>query len=835
MCTNRRKCVGFGLSMTALFFTLSSTSAAPIKIMPLGDSITRGVGGSGATFDGYRDDLDALLSAEEVDFDFVGSLSDGAGFDSDHEGHGGLRADQILNEIDAYLSANHPDLVILHIGTNDISSDQTPESTANEISSILDAVHSFDKNIKIILASLAPRTDGKDNNTNSLNSLLETLVQTKASGGYRVFYAPMNEIYKCNPTWAAQYLSADDIHPNDAGYNVMAQVWLNTVTTALNATTSVRVTDNFERSQLGITWDADPEIVIDGGDLANSATTGATKWQYMATFKGVRNPTSVALRWSTSSNSEGINDGGLALLLDSPTKDASGYLAWITTTDNMLRLWTITNGNADNDLNLEVASAAPLPGPGDNLRVNFSRVQNDLEFEYFVDDHFAGKIVLANQAPPDEWHAGVILRHDRRNDLARFFAQSGGDENPPAEIQNLTATTSTATSATLTWTAVGNNGQSGRADSYDLRFSTNEILDDSDFQNAAPASGLPVPLPAGSPETFVALDLQPATTYYFAVRVFDGSGNASPVSNTVSIATKAGTLLVDDFNRSELGSAWLAAAPIQIVNNEIADTSSNQSVWDLAVLKSLVNPNEVSFRWSAASDSVGIDQVGIAVMLDAPALNANGYLITRRTLQNQIRLWKIVNGQNPSEPIIQTPLQAKPEPGQEFRIAISSDAGGNRFKVFVNGRDDVTMTDPTFFVNPATVAETYCGVMLAGGRNNMVDNFKVISGQTPVSVSDDDPALPLDFILSQNYPNPFNAQTRIQYELPAASAVRLEVYNLMGQLVKTLLDGEQPAGRYSITWDGSTDSGIAAAASGYYLVRMRAGDVVAVRKMILLK
>ncbi len=835
MCTNKSKCAGVGLSMTLLFFTLSAMYAAPIKIIPLGDSITRGVGGSGATFEGYRDDLDALLSTEQVDFDFVGSLSDGNGFDSDHEGHGGFRADQLLNQIEAYLSANHPDLVILHIGTNDISNDQTPESTANEISNILDAIHSFDRNVKVILASLVPRTDGKDNSTNILNSLLEMLVQTKASDGVRIFYAPMNEIYKCNPDWAADYLSADGIHPNDTGYNVMARVWVNTVTTALNATTSVRVTDNFERSQLGITWDADPEMVIDGGDLANTATTGATKWQYTATFKGARNPTSVALRWSTSSNSEGINDGGLALLLDSPTKDASGYLAWITTTDNMLRLWTITNGSADHDFNLEMASAAPLPGPGDNFRVNFSRVQNDLEFEYFVDDHFAGKIVLANQAPPDEWHAGVILRHDRRNDLARFFAQSGGDENPPAEIQNLTATTSTATSATLTWTAVGNNGQSGRADSYDLRFSTSEILGESDFHNATPASGLPEPLPAGSPETFVALDLQPATTYYFAVRVFDGAGNASPVSNTVSITTKAGTLFVDDFNRATLGSNWLAASSLALVNNELANSSSDQNTWDLAVLKSTANPNEVSFRWSAASDSVGIDQVGIAVMLNAPALNANGYLITRRTVQNQIRLWKIVNGQNPSEPIIQTPLQAKPEPGQEFRIAISSDAGGNRFKVFVNGREDVTITDPTFFVNPTTATETYCGVMMAGGRSNMVDNFKVINGQTPVSVSDDEPTLPAAFVLSQNYPNPFNAQTRIHYELPAASAVRLEVYNLMGQLVKILLDGEQPAGKYAVAWDGSTNSGIATAASGYYLVRMRAGAFVAVRKMTLLK
>jgi len=669
-----------------------------------------------------------------------------------------------------------------------------------------------------------------------LTNLLLELLQTKTSLGFKVFYTPMNEIFKSNPNWAGESIStADGVHPNDVGYHVMAQVWLNTIMTAMNSAAEPQVADDFEREQLGITWDADPEFEIQNGDLVNTAVTGASKWQYMATFKSLRNPTSVALRWSVNADAPGINDGGLALLLDAPTKDASGFLAWITTSDNVLRLWTITTGNADNDLNLEVNSQAPVPGPGDNFRVNLAPVGDDLEFEYFVNGEFAGKIVLPGQTLSGEWFSGAILRHDRQNALAEFSAESEEDLAPPAQVQDLTVIDATATAATLTWTASGDDGNNGRAVRYDLRYSTSPISNDTNFEAAIAAAGLPAPQSAGGPETFVLLELQPATTYYFAIKAFDDTGNPSQVSNLASITTEPGALFVDDFNRSALGVNWLAATAVQIVNNELVNTSGDQGLWGLAVLTSSPNPNEVSFKWSPAADSVGIDQVGIAVMLDAAALTANGYLITRRTVQNQIRIWKIINGQNPSEPIIQTPLLAKPKPGQELRIAMYSDAGGNHFRVYVNGRPDITISDPTFFINPATVPQTYGGVMFPGGRNNMVDDFKVVTGQSPTAVSEDTPGLPADYALSQNYPNPFNAQTRLNYALATASPVTIEVYNLMGQLIKTLFDGQQPAGRYSIAWDGSSDSGGLVAASGFYLIRMRAGSFVAVRKMAMIK
>ena len=93
-------------------------------------------------------------------------------------------------------------------------------------------------------------------------------------------------------------------------------------------------------------------------------------------------------------------------------------------------------------------------------------------------------------------------------------------------------------------------------------------------------------------------------------------------------------------------------------------------------------------------------------------------------------------------------------------------------------------------------------------------------------------SLPEQFSLGQNYPNPFNPSTIIPYQLPAAAQVRLEVFNLLGQRVATLVDGEQPAGFHSARWDGTDGAGRAAAA-GVYLYRLQSGPVVATQRMVL--
>ena len=94
--------------------------------------------------------------------------------------------------------------------------------------------------------------------------------------------------------------------------------------------------------------------------------------------------------------------------------------------------------------------------------------------------------------------------------------------------------------------------------------------------------------------------------------------------------------------------------------------------------------------------------------------------------------------------------------------------------------------------------------------------------------------IPKEFKLGANYPNPFTTVTTIGYQLPEAQHVTLEVYNALGQRVRVLVNQEQEAGFYRITWDGRSDAGTPLS-SGLYIYRIHAGDFVQVKKMMIVR
>ncbi len=103
-----------------------------------------------------------------------------------------------------------------------------------------------------------------------------------------------------------------------------------------------------------------------------------------------------------------------------------------------------------------------------------------------------------------------------------------------------------------------------------------------------------------------------------------------------------------------------------------------------------------------------------------------------------------------------------------------------------------------------------------------------------VSLAAESENLPTEYSLSQNYPNPFNPTTVIAYSLPNPSQVKIEIYNLLGQTVATLVDTKQGAGNYTVTWDGRDMYG-SRVSSGIYFYRLQADDFVETKKMLLLK
>ncbi|MBD3257379.1 T9SS type A sorting domain-containing protein [candidate division GN15 bacterium] len=138
----------------------------------------------------------------------------------------------------------------------------------------------------------------------------------------------------------------------------------------------------------------------------------------------------------------------------------------------------------------------------------------------------------------------------------------------------------------------------------------------------------------------------------------------------------------------------------------------------------------------------------------------------------------------------------------------------------------------------------YNGYLIAGGRFDVAGGGKVALWDgaiwRPVGdfVTDVDeggvPGLPLSYALGQNYPNPFNPVTTIGYTLPQRSHVTIDVYNLLGRQVRTLVDREVAAGSFTVSWDGTNADG-KQVSTGVYLYRFRAGDHVETKKMVLMK
>ena len=114
------------------------------------------------------------------------------------------------------------------------------------------------------------------------------------------------------------------------------------------------------------------------------------------------------------------------------------------------------------------------------------------------------------------------------------------------------------------------------------------------------------------------------------------------------------------------------------------------------------------------------------------------------------------------------------------------------------------------------------------GNNDTIDDTIFVNNTVDV---DDHRSLemPMEYNLAQNYPNPFNPSTQIEYSLPRATHVKLSVYNLLGQLIATLVDEERPAGRFSVEWNGNNVS------SGVYFYRLEAAQFVKTMKLVLLR
>jgi len=155
------------------------------------------------------------------------------------------------------------------------------------------------------------------------------------------------------------------------------------------------------------------------------------------------------------------------------------------------------------------------------------------------------------------------------------------DTTPPAAITDLAVSNVQTNQVTLTWTAVGDDGQSGTASTYDVRYSTSAIVDDSDFASATQAMGVPAPQASGSPESFAVTGLTAGTTYWFAIKVSDEAANWSALSNVPSATTESGAgPSVEIHVDIEPSDATTAAGYVQLDGTSRWDNTTQLSLGD---------------------------------------------------------------------------------------------------------------------------------------------------------------------------------------------------------------------------------------------------------------
>ncbi|PKN72949.1 MAG: hypothetical protein CVU50_05325 [Candidatus Cloacimonetes bacterium HGW-Cloacimonetes-3] len=244
----------------------------------------------------------------------------------------------------------------------------------------------------------------------------------------------------------------------------------------------------------------------------------------------------------------------------------------------------------------------------------------------------------------------------------------------------------------------------------------------------------------------------------------------------------------------------------------LAGQENNQTVW------TSMTPNPVSpltlndTNWSSLSNG--------SYRWAVKAVYTNGVLSI--PVMSNILVKQVVSG------TIQGVVR---KPNNQPLAGATISAGGNTAITNTNGLYSLSIPVGTYSVSCSAV----------GYQTNTMSNITVIANQSVtvnfnmiVSSNEDDLTPVTATALNGNYPNPFNPETAISYAIKDAGDVSLEIYNLKGQRVRSLVHGRQNSGNYRIVFDGKDDNG-QALSSGVYLYRLSTGSFTSTRKMMLME
>ncbi|WP_334586745.1 SGNH/GDSL hydrolase family protein [Streptomyces sp. B21-083] len=196
--------------------TADATAPAALRLMPLGDSITWGVGSPSGN--SYRGFLRNQLSADGHAVDFVGSGRNGTMSDPDNEGHSGWRIDQIAGIADSVLARYRPNVVTLEIGTNDLNGNYQIPTAPDRLRALIDQITRDVPGVTVLVGTVIISTSGTEEaNRPGFNAKLPAIVQAARAAGKHVRLVDMGALNRAD--------LSDALHPNENGFRKMADAF----------------------------------------------------------------------------------------------------------------------------------------------------------------------------------------------------------------------------------------------------------------------------------------------------------------------------------------------------------------------------------------------------------------------------------------------------------------------------------------------------------------------------------------------------------------------------------------------------------------------------------
>ncbi|MDZ7302324.1 MAG: Ig-like domain-containing protein [candidate division KSB1 bacterium] len=308
-----------------------------------------------------------------------------------------------------------------------------------------------------------------------------------------------------------------------------------------------QASDDFNRTEIGSDWACDERFwAIVDGELSTTAEA-TSGWRYLAVFRWIHNDAnhrihSVSYRWGRNADAVGIREGAMALMVDSPSPQGSGY--WLWHRYRGVWLWIISNGSWEyspgEGKEVDRQPGISNPGAGDVVTGVVRNEADAVYFDYYINDQFDATVKDYSKefGQGNTWYVGLFLRGEQLNNQVDDFTVTWlqGDQVAPAEVTDLRVVDVATSTVTLEWTSTGDNGYDGQADHLELRYSTSPINTDN-FSSATLAPNLPSPAEPGQTQSFTVTGLQDNTTYYFALKIFDEVNNVSGLSNIVQAMT----------------------------------------------------------------------------------------------------------------------------------------------------------------------------------------------------------------------------------------------------------------------------------------------------------